>query len=252
MSDQAIPLPIERAGRLQRFWRRRRRVLVALFALVACLLLFLWYIGVLGGNVRTVVPGRVYRSAQLTGGTLRDVLEKDRIRTVINLRGGTTRDAWYRSELAECESLGVRHVDIPMSAIHLPPPEELHRLLAAFDQMPYPILFHCQGGSDRSGLTGTIYLNIYRHVPLDQAETGQLTWRYGHFRWSRTGAMDKFFTMYRQTSGGLDLRAWIETRYPALYAALPASEQTTPSPEQKVTPAQRVLPSPKHTTGPSH
>src|SRR5579884_4053859 len=168
--------------------RRRgagRRVLAVVIVLLACILAFLWYIGFLGGNVRTVVPGEVYRSAQLTDGLLHEVLQSDHIHTVINLRGGSMHDSWYRSEIQECGELGVRHVDVPMSAIHLPPPDSLRELLDTFDHASYPVLFHCQGGADRSGLTGTIYLNVYRHVPLEEAEARELTWRYGHFSWSR-------------------------------------------------------------------
>ncbi len=215
-----------------------------MFFLLVCILVFLWYIGFLGGNVRAVVPGKVYRSAQLTDGLLDEVLRSDHIHTVINLRGGSMQDPWYRSEVQECRNLGVAHVDVPMSAIHLPPPDSLNALLSTFDHASFPVLFHCQGGADRSGLTGTIYLDVYQHVPLDSAEERQLTWRYGHFSWSRTGAMDRFFDLYRKTNQGLDLRDWILGRYPALYAALPASEQTPPSaPPKPVTPAQRVLPS---------
>lgn len=236
--------------------RRRgtwRRALAAVIVLLACILVFLWYIGFLGGNVRAVVPGLVYRSAQLTDGLLHAVLQSDHIHTVINLRGGSMHDRWYRSEIEECRQLGVHHVDVPMSAIHQPPPDSLRELLDTFDHAPYPVIFHCQGGADRSGLTGTIYLNVYRHVPLDAAEDRQLTWRYGHFSWSRTGAMNHFFDLYRQTSHGLNLRDWILTRYPAIYAALPASEQTPPSaPPKPVTPAQRVLPPAATKANPRH
>src|SRR5262245_24886848 len=98
--------------------RRTRLALRALAALFLCLLLLLWYMGQFDGNVRAVVPGRVYRSAQLTGGSfqamtarwagnsLESVLESDRIRTVINLRGGSHTDEWYRAERAVCARLG--------------------------------------------------------------------------------------------------------------------------------------------------
>lgn len=62
-------------------------------ATMAAILLYAWYIGAIGGNIHTVVPGQVYRSAQLTGSTLEHVLSTDHIRTVINLRGG--RLGWH-------------------------------------------------------------------------------------------------------------------------------------------------------------
>jgi hypothetical protein len=196
--------------------KRRLRVTLAVSVAVALLLAGLDYIGVIGGNVRTVVPGRVYRSAELTGDTLRRVLASRHIATVINLRG--FNDApWYGSEISVCRQMHVDHDDIALSAQLVPPPAKLDHLLDDFDHARYPVLFHCQGGADRSGLVGTLYLVVYRGVPLDTAEREQLTWRYGHVRGGETRAMDEFFDLYRRTSGGLPLRAWIETRYPAIF-----------------------------------
>jgi protein tyrosine/serine phosphatase len=197
---------------------------------VALVLLFLWYIGVFGGNVRTVQPGQVYRSAQLTGRNLDDVLKEDHIQTVINLRGGSVSDAWYRSEVASCKQFGAQHVDIDMSARLLPAPSRLDALLQTFDHARYPILYHCQSGADRSGLVGTLYLDVYQHVPLQEAEKEQLTWRYGHFSFGQTHAMNDFYTLYDQTNSGLDLRDWILKRYPAIYAKLPTAEKQQDTP----------------------
>src|SRR5579883_674272 len=185
---------------------RLKRLATALIALVSFVLLFLWYIGVFGGNIHAVYPGKVYRSAQLTGRNLDDVLKDDHIHTVINLRGGSPSNAWYRSETTSCKEYGADHVDIDMSARLLPAPSRLNELLQTFDHARYPVLFHCQAGSDRSGLVGALYLNVYQHVPLHQAEAEELTWRYGHFSFGQTHAMDDFYRLYDKTSNGLDLR----------------------------------------------
>lgn len=206
--------------------------------IAAAILLFLWYIGVFGGNVHAVLPGRVYRSAQLTGRNLNDVLRQDHIHTVINLRGGSTSDAWYRSELASCRRYGADHVDVDMSARLLPAPSRLTKLLFTFDHARYPILFHCASGSDRSGLVGSLYLDIYRHEPLDRAESDQLTWRYGHFWFGQTHAMNDFLNLYRQTGQGMSLRDWIVRRYPSIYASLPVDEKqidSSSSPKRPLT-----------------
>lgn len=209
----------------KRSTRRWLRPIGISLAVVAVILLFLWYIGVFGGNVRVVSPGRVYRSAQLTGRNLDDVLQQDNIHTVINLRGGSMRDAWYRSEIASCRKYGADHVDVDMSAHLLPSPLRLAELLNTFDRARYPVLFHCQSGSDRSGLVGTLYLDIYQHEPLDLAEEDQLTWRYGHFAFGQTHAMNDFLNLYRSTGHGMSLRDWIVRRYPSVYAGLPTGEK---------------------------
>ena len=226
----AAPQPKTQNSRTRNF---RRAAGIAL-ALLLALLLFLAYIGVFGGNVHVVQEGRVYRSAQLTGvgiqsesarlagHGLADVLEKYHIRTVINLRVKSEDANWYFAETAISRSHNAAHIDIPLSAVRMPPPESLRELLAAFDSAPYPIIYHCQAGADRTGLVSAIYAAIYEKEPLDEAESSQLTWKRGHFSWSKTHPMDDFFDLYRKTGNGLPLREWILTKYPALYDALPA------------------------------
>jgi protein tyrosine phosphatase (PTP) superfamily phosphohydrolase (DUF442 family) len=164
----------------------------------------------------------------LTGRNLDTVLDTRGIRTVINLRGESSDAGWYRSELESCEKRDITHIDVALSAGRLPPPEELRKLLAAFDKAAYPVLFHCRGGADRTGLAGALYVHLYQNVPLDEALEGQLTWRYGHLSGRYAGIvigqaypMDEFFNLYRAQNDGLPMRAWILQRYPALYAQQP-------------------------------
>lgn len=210
--------------------RRRKGLAIALSLLISTFGL-LWWIGVIGGNVHEVASGRFYRSAQLTDATLSNTLRRFHIASVVNLRGAYPDQQFYTSELRVCRELGVRHEDVSFSAVRLPPPTELEKLLRCFDTMPRPVLIHCQAGSDRTGLAATLYVNLYEGVPLDRAEASQLTWRYGHFSFSRTRAMDRFFDLYRKTSQGLGMRAWIGTKYPALYQDLAKRKDSAIRPE---------------------
>ncbi len=224
MSDFAESAPVARSiqsavpGRRP---TRGRKAAIAFLCVIGLILLLLWYIGVFGGNVHTVVAGQLYRSAQLSGNTLGRVLDADHIKTVINLRGGSPDDGFYRSEMEECSKRGIAHVDVPFSARFLPPPNRLAALLSTFDHASYPVLIHCRGGSDRTGLTSTLYLAIYRGVPLDQAEASQLTFRYGHISWGEAHPMNDFFDLYRKTGAGKSLRDWILHDYPALFDKSP-------------------------------
>ena len=49
-------------------------------------------------NRHSVIPDRVYRSAQPSGGELRDEIRAKKIRTVINLRGVSPGYDWYADE----------------------------------------------------------------------------------------------------------------------------------------------------------
>jgi protein tyrosine/serine phosphatase len=176
-----------------------RRFLVALL-LVGLLLLTViilsgWVLGVrASGNVHEVEPGQLYRSAQLSGCSLNEVIDHYGIRTVINLRGRNPDAIWYRDETAITTRKGITHIDIGMSSSKEPDAATINQLIEAFKSAPKPILIHCEAGADRSGLASAIFELVIAHRPASVAEE-QLSFYYGHFPWftSKTGAMDNAF-----------------------------------------------------------
>lgn len=172
--------------------------------------------GLLRGNLHPVIDQRVYRSAQLSPRQLDRVIRQYEIRTVISLRGGDEGDDWFRDQLEVCSTHQVRLEGISFTAMRLPRPGHLKKLLRLFDEVEKPLLLHCRGGADRTGLAATLYLHLYAGLPLDDAQRLGLTWRYGHFV-SKAGAMDEFFDLYRANSDDLPLREWTLKRYPTLY-----------------------------------
>jgi protein tyrosine/serine phosphatase len=146
------------------------------------------------GNVHMVEQGHLYRSAQLSGPFLNDVIDQYGIRTIINLRGRNPGTKWYRDETAIATRKGITHIDIGMSANKEPDSATIERLIEAFKTAPKPILVHCEAGADRSGLASAIYELLIAHRPASEAER-QLSFYYGHFPWltSKTGAMDNAF-----------------------------------------------------------
>jgi hypothetical protein len=68
----------------------------------------------------------------------------------------------------------------------------------------------------------------YRGVPLDEAVSQRLTWRYGHLGFTQLGAMDRFFELYRQTRAGMPLGKWILEEYPSAYAKGPDNNEQNP------------------------
>lgn len=199
-------------------WKRYLlRCLYIICSVVALIFAFLYYTGMFNGNVRTVQPGELYRSGQLRRLQLKNVLEANYIKSVINLRGYSTTNADLNDERSFCKVMGIKHVDINMSACRLPEPNELQKLIKAFDTLPRPILVHCRAGSDRAGLASTLYMHIYENMPLDKAQSSQLTWRYGHISFGQAHAIDDFFSLYRKNSEGLSIRKWISQKYPSVY-----------------------------------
>src|SRR5262245_63540089 len=72
-------------------------------------------------NKHVVIPGRVYRSAQLNPGQLDRFVRKHHIRTVVNLRGRPFSD-WYPLQAQATQSFGISQEDVTTSANRLPPP----------------------------------------------------------------------------------------------------------------------------------
>jgi protein tyrosine phosphatase (PTP) superfamily phosphohydrolase (DUF442 family) len=203
LTAPAVPRP-------KRGWRRRAVLGLLLgvglaFAAEAGRILF-W------GNTHTVVPGRVYRSAQLSPADLRDFIRKHGIRTVVNLRGCCAGFDWYTDECRVTHELNVAQEDITLSANRLPTPSEIRRLIEVFDRAEYPIVLHCRQGSDRTGLAAAIYLLLHTDADLRTARR-QISERYAHFEVLTTANMDLFFHMYERWLVGRphapeQFRAW--------------------------------------------
>lgn len=133
----------------------------------------------LTGNFATVVPGEVYRSAQLSNTLMNRDVRRYGIRTIINLRGANPGEHWYDKELADARALGVEHIDFRMSAKHELTQERAEQLIALMAKAPKPLLIHCNSGSDRTGLAAALYVASVARRGEEAAED-QLSLRYGH------------------------------------------------------------------------
>jgi protein tyrosine phosphatase (PTP) superfamily phosphohydrolase (DUF442 family) len=206
----ALPTPPRRS--------RRRRIAWLVVAVVLLPVALKAGDVVIGENYHTVVAGELYRSAQLSGPHLERHIRAEGIRTVINLRGPNAGRDWYDDEVAVCEQMGVRHIDVRISARELPPPAEAAALMSALHNAAKPILVHCNGGADRSGLACAAYLVAEHGSDAIAAASGQLSLWYGHLPVGKSQETNHFFTMY-SASQGIPLRAWVNAEYPSLYEA---------------------------------
>ena len=150
-----------------------------------------------GSNEHAVVPGKVYRTSQPSEKQIRQLAEKHQIRTVLNLRGQAPWDGWYQGECAGTAGAGINQEDVTLSAGALPFPSELRRAVEVLDRTQYPILIHCKQGADRTGLLSTMVLLLFTDATLAEARK-QLLPNYGHWRVTRTAAIDEFFDLYAE------------------------------------------------------
>jgi hypothetical protein len=177
-------------------------------------------------NVHTVIPGRVYRTAQLKPDELRAFIVEKGIRTVVNLRGVCADCAWYLGECRTTHDASANQEDITFSAKRFPAPAEMARLIDVLDHTQYPIVLHCQRGADRTGMAATVVRLLQTDTDLASARR-QLWPRYGHFAVGRTAVLDAFFDYYAEWLAARGeqhapdrFRRWVATDYcPGPYRA---------------------------------
>jgi len=166
---------------------------------IGCLAGALFLAGYLGtlrltGNFHVVVPGEVYRSAQPSAADIAAYKRTHGIKTIINLRGENKGSPWYDAEIAAAKQLGIAHVDFGMSAKRELSRQEAAALVAVLARAEKPMLIHCEGGADRSGLASALYAAAVAKLDEEAAER-QISIRYGHISLplSPAYAMDRTF-----------------------------------------------------------
>ena len=95
-----------------------------------------------------------------------------------------------------------------------PPVEAIHEARKLFNELEYPILFHCKSGADRAGLMGALFMYMKEGKPIEEA-VKQLSLKFGHFKQSETGVLDYLFERYMADNDAepMTFFEWLETRY---------------------------------------
>lgn len=150
-----------------------RRAVIRTTALV-CLTVSLGSLGLLlkpfySQNIGVVDPGRAYRSAQPTA-RLGAMIREYKLASILNLRGGSPKDAFYANEVRAADEAGVSFYDLPLSATRRPKRRELLLLVDVLSKCEYPLLIHCKSGADRTGLASAMYKLMILGQPPERAE----------------------------------------------------------------------------------
>jgi hypothetical protein len=160
-----------------------------------------------GKRLREVVPGRFYRSGQMTAEGFADAVARFHIRTILNVQDDVPdpdvdRDFWSGrtvKESALCDRLGVRFVQIspdliPRRRIPGGRPEAIDKFLAVMDdEASYPVLLHCRAGLHRTGVLAAVYRMEYQG--WTPAEAYREMKAHGFGPWVCTSAND-YVTQY--------------------------------------------------------
>nr|WP_255616454.1 tyrosine-protein phosphatase [Microvirga puerhi] len=158
------------------------------------------------------VSGRLWRSAQPAPHQI-SRLKDEGVRTIVNLRGGREHGSWQLQKDV-CERLGINLVEFVVRSRGAPDRETLLTAKDFFETIEYPAVLHCKSGADRAGFVAALYLIVHEGRSVDEA-LRQLSARYGHFRFSKTGILDAFFEQYRRNgeAKGIPFLTWLETGY---------------------------------------
>lgn len=158
------------------------------------------------------VSERLWRSAQPAPHQIA-ALKAEGVRTIINLRGGREHGSWQLQKEA-CERLGIHLVEFIVRSRGAPDRETLLKAKDFFETVEYPAVLHCKSGADRAGFVAALFLIVQEGKSIDEAQR-QLSMRFGHFRFSKTGILDAFFDLYRKEgqAKGISFLTWLETLY---------------------------------------
>jgi hypothetical protein len=170
------------------------------------------------GNLAVVDPEHVIRSAQPTS-HLGRWIDDFHLRSVLNLRGGSKADWWYKSEVATVKTHAISFYDLPLAATRRPTRRELLLLIDVLSSCPYPLLIHCKSGADRTGLASALYLMVKRDQSPEMAEKA-FALEFGHIPFLGTEHLHEPLREYASwlKERGLAhsaerFRAWVKTEY---------------------------------------
>lgn len=162
------------------------------------------------------ISEKAYRSSQPTMRQLGKIVKKYSIKTVINLRGNNRNSAYFLLEREKCEKLGVTMVNHTIFSRQMPDLNVVLDTKKMLERAEHPVLIHCKAGCDRVGIISTLYQYFIEKQPMEASIKQLDFWRYGHFRYAKTGKMDFFFDEFikynkEHPNRKKDLVSWCET-----------------------------------------
>ena len=131
----------------------------------------------LSGNLHTVIPGLVYRSAILSKPKLIAVIDQHHIKAILNLAGEHVDASWYRDERQISQQQHIEHRDFSLPAHGKISRLRLRALMQLLQHLPQPLLVHCRAGADRTGLAAAMLIILHGNYVSDDWQD-QVSWWY--------------------------------------------------------------------------
>lgn len=137
------------------------------------------------------------------------------IRTIVSGRHDP-RHGGHALELESCARFGLAFHTLPIFSREAPSRAAILEAAAYFAKIEGPILIHCKSGADRAGFLAALYAIVVENQPV-RAAAKQLSWRFLHFKQSRTGILDAVFAAYlaQHPDEAVPFLAWVAQDYDA-------------------------------------
>jgi len=122
-----------------------------------------------------IVDNDIWRSAQPSIESIA-AMKKHGLKTIINLRGSEENHLW---ESRICDSLGIQYFHLPMDGREVPDTADLNDILRIIEnQQNQPIMYHCLGGKDRTGIVTAIYRLKNSDIDFEEVHKEMLMYGY--------------------------------------------------------------------------
>jgi protein tyrosine phosphatase (PTP) superfamily phosphohydrolase (DUF442 family) len=154
---------------------------------------------ILGSNLHAVVPGAIYRSAQLDPEELTAVAASLGLASVLAVRAARPNQDWYVEEARVARQLDLRLTNVNFDPDRMPSRQRLRELVDQLDDAPRPLLLHCRAGVERSGLASAVAL-LLEGASLEAARD-QFSIRFGFHPWLARSELPRVIDRYE---------AWLE------------------------------------------
>ncbi len=159
------------------------------------------------------ISDEMWRSNQPSPRQIEDHARIRGIRSIINLRGKSPK-GYYLLEKEACDKFGIKLIDFQLFSRELPPKQKIYEARSLFQSIAYPALMHCKSGSDRAGMMSLLYKLLREEVDFEEASE-QLSFKYLHIRYGKTGVLDAFVEAYQRDSAETSnsFLDWVEKEY---------------------------------------
>ena len=118
----------------------------------------------------------------------------------------------YFLEKDTCKKHNIKLINFPVTSRATPNIETILAAKKLFEEVKYPIIMHCKSGADRAGLMSALYLILHKNIPVREAKK-QLSFKYLHIKYAKTGILDAFFNNYLEENNNKKFLEWVKNDY---------------------------------------